>query len=105
MCAPAAVGYGLAALGVGATAYSAVKMSEMQTEANKQAAEQSAQAEKMAKQQEDQLNSTAQRTKRFDPASMLYGPKKGDVGSTSLTGPMGVDMGALSLGRNSLLGS
>lgn len=94
-----------AAIGLGAKEVYDEVVTEPLEEGKAKIDQANAQAEKQAKRQEDLINSTAQKARRFDPAGMLYGPKKGDTGSTSLTGPTGIDFSKLLLGKNTLLGS
>lgn len=102
MCDPVTAAVVIGAAAVGTQVYSSVKSSEAQ---EKMMASQKDAAEQQAKQQQDLINSTAKKAKQPNISEMLYGPKKGDSGSTSLTGPSGVDMSKLSLGKSSLLGS
>jgi len=102
MCEPLTIAAIAGVAAVGTQVYSSIEQSNAQEKmmnSQKQAAEQ------QAKQQQEMLNSTAKRAKTPNISEMLYGPKKGDLGSTSLTGPSGVDMSKLSLGKSSLLGS
>lgn len=66
-----------------------------------------AMAEKQAKDQKDLVDSTAQKGRKanIDPATALYGSENKGAGSTTLTGPQGVDPSTLTLGKNSLLGA
>lgn len=75
--------------------------------AQKQMDENKRLAENQAREAENLQNSTAQKARKasVDPATALYGSQNKGVGSTSLTGPQGVDTSQLMLGKNSLLGS
>ena len=65
-----------------------------------------ADAERQARAAETLANADKQKAKRPDMAEALYGPPKSaaGMGSTSLTGPSGVELGSLNLGKNTLLG-
>ena len=102
MCEPLTIAAIAGVAAVGTQVYSSIEQSKAQ---EKIMSSQKDAAEQQAKQQQEMLNSTAKRAKTPNISEMLYGPKKGDSGSTSLTGPAGVDMSKLSLGKSSLLGS
>ena len=102
MCEPLTIAAIAGVAAVGTQVYSSIEQSKAQ---EKIMSSQKDAAEQQAKQQQEMLNSTAKRAKTPNISEMLYGPKKGDSGSTSLTGPSGVDMSKLSLGKSSLLGS
>lgn len=77
-------------------------------QADEAAKQQQAQAEQQQAQAEQQLNRQEQQFNRQNPrqasASMLNAGSRGGASSTMLTGPQGVDPGALTLGKSSLLG-
>ena len=64
-------------------------------------------AEQQAREAKTLQDSTAQKARRpkLDPAASLYGQGTPGIGSTSITGPQGIDTSTLSLGKSSLLGS
>lgn len=103
MCDPISATIGI--LGAVGTGMQYKAMNDQKNAMEKSMAEQKAMAEQQLKAQQTEVDSVAQKTRRASSAEMLYGPKKGGSGSTSLTGPMGVDLSSLSLGKNTLLGS
>ncbi len=70
-------------------------------QADEAAKQQQAQAEQQQAQAEQQFN---RQNPRQASASMLNAGSRGGASSTMLTGPQGVDPGALTLGKSSLLG-
>ncbi len=103
MCDPvtATIG-GAALLGAGTAVYSAEKQRKAQKRAQEQAERD---AQRTAKQAELETNRANSRT--ADSSAIQGRNAAGNaqgVGSTMLTGPMGVDPSALLLGQNTLLG-
>lgn len=92
---------GAAALGAGATAYSANKAQKAQ----KQAAQQSLQAQRKIAQQQDQAFNAANRKKPNVAAMMGVNRAGGGISSTFLTGPSGAAASSGQLGRTTLLGA
>lgn len=95
MCDPVSIGIGLAA----STAVSLYQ--------GNQARKDQAHAADVAKTQADQAMNKAN-PKRPDAAQILYDNQAANsagVGSTSLTGPSGIDPNTLSLGKTTLLGA
>lgn len=91
-------------------ASSARKQAKAQEQANQQAtaaAQQQAQAAEAArKQAEEEMNKANQKrpnTQAILNAAMLAG--RGGASGTMLSGPQGVDAGAMTLGKNSALGA
>ena len=105
MCAPVILPLLTAATTIGSTVAMGNEMRKQREAGQKAMAEQKALAEQQAQQQKDIIASTAKKAKAPNTAEMLYGPKKGDSGSTSLTGPTGVQASPGMLGQNSLLGA
>ena len=71
--------------------------------ANNQAEDASRQAEQQAQQAAQQASQQFNRANQRRPDAMP-GPAAGAGGSTMLTGPQGIDPGALPLGKSTLLG-
>jgi len=93
----------VAAIGTGYSIYNGERMADMQQKAQKEAKL----AAEEQKKQSDIANNKAN-AKKADVAGLLAQNQQqgqGGGGSTMLTGPSGVDMGSLNLGRNTLLGA
>lgn len=103
MCDPVSAIVAATVVSAGTAIYTGEKQREAMQEAQ---AESRKQAEKQAKEAETMANSNAQKARKpTSPAQALYGAADKGVGSTSLTGPQGVDNSQLTLGKSSLLGS
>lgn len=97
--------YTLAAVSAASAAYQVSEQKKIASDQARQAAESLTQAKANAKTQEEAIN--AANKKKPDMGSILASNKSGangGIGSTMLTGPQGVDLGALSLGKSTLLG-
>ena len=93
---------GSAVLGAGTSMDAQRKARNQAEEAATQAKQQ---ADEAAKQQQAQAEQQFNRQNpRQASASMLNAGSRGGASSTMLTGPQGVDPGALTLGKSSLLG-
>lgn len=95
----------LAAAAVAGTAYSIYsgeRAADEQAAARKQAKANALKQEKAAEEANNRANQKRPDTASILDAAMQAG--KGGQSSTMLTGPMGVDPGALTLGKNTLLG-
>lgn len=104
MCDPVTLAIaGSAILGAGVSAYNGNK----QANAAKSATEQATQAAQQQATQADQAfnKANAKQPNTAALADANIGAAAGGAGSTTLTGPLGVDPTTLSLGKQTLLGS
>ena len=93
---------GSAVLGAGTSMDAQRKAKNQAEDANRQAEQQAQQAAQQAQQASQQADQQFNRANQRRPDAMP-GPA-GAGGSTMLTGPQGIDPGALPLGKSTLLG-
>ncbi len=91
---------GSAVLGAGTSMDAQRKAKNQAEDASRQAEQQAQQAAQQASQQADQQFNRANQRR----PDALPGPAAGAGRSTMLTGPQGIDPGALPLGKSTLLG-
>lgn len=91
---------GSAVLGAGTSMDAQRKAKNQAEDASRQAEQQAQQAAQQASQQADQQFNRANQRR----PDAMPGPAAGAGGSTMLTGPQGIDPGALPLGKSTLLG-
>lgn len=91
---------GSAVLGAGTSMDAQRKAKNQAEDAGRQAEQQAQQAAQQASQQADQQFNRANQRR----PDAMPGPAAGAGGSTMLTGPQGIDPGALPLGKSTLLG-
>lgn len=85
-----------------ATVASTAQGMSSQSQAKKAAKQQQANAEKMYKAQDQDMN---RRNAKQPNVAALMTANQDAIGGTSLTGPQGIDPGALYLGKNTALGA
>ena len=91
---------GSAVLGAGTSMDAQRKAKNQAEDASRQAEQQAQQAAQQASQQADQQFNRANQRR----PDAMPGPAANAGGSTMLTGPQGIDPGALPLGKSTLLG-